>query len=145
MAEAMRHRRLALAACAGLLLGAAGLALPARAELRLCNTTTSRVGVSLGYRDAQGWVTEGWWNLAPKGCATVVSGPLSARFYYIHALDYDRGGEWPGKAFMCTRDREFSIRGIQDCYGRGYDRSAFYEVDTGEQTSWTVQITDPRQ
>lgn len=134
-----------IGAFAGLLIGLMAFAVPACAELRLCNTTTSRVGIALGYRDGQGWVTEGWWNLAPKGCETVVAGPLSARFYYLHALDYDRGGEWPGKAFMCTRDHEFLIRGIQDCYARGYDRSAFYEVDTGEQTSWTVQITDPRQ
>src|SRR5689334_17946356 len=44
---------------AGSLLAAA----PALADLRLCNMTSSRVGVSLGYRDGQGWVTEGWWNL----------------------------------------------------------------------------------
>ena len=43
---------------------------------------------------------------------------------------------------MCTRDKEFTIRGIEDCLARGYDRTGFFEVDTGEQRSWTVQLTD---
>jgi uncharacterized membrane protein len=115
---------------------------PARADLRLCNMTPSRVGVSLGYRDAQGWITEGWWNLTARACETLLKGPLAARFYYVHAVDYDRGGEWSGRSFMCTRDREFTIRGSEDCLARGYDRSGFFEVDTGEQKSWTIQLTD---
>jgi hypothetical protein len=43
---------------------------------------------------------------------------------------------------MCTRDKEFTIRGIGDCLARGYDRSGFFEVDTGEQRAWTVQLTE---
>ncbi len=138
-----RFARLCLIPLAGFAATAA-LATPASAELRLCNTTQSRVGVAIGYRDSQGWVTEGWWNITPRGCETIVRGTLASRFYYIHAVDYDRGGEWSGKSFMCTRDREFTIRGIEDCLARGYDRSAFFEVDTGEQSNWTVQLTDNR-
>ena len=29
-----------------------------------------------------------------------------------------------------------------NCLARGYDRTGFFEVDTGEQRSWTVQLTD---
>jgi uncharacterized membrane protein len=126
-----------------------GLALlgasPARADLRLCNQTASKVGISLGYRDPQGWVTEGWWDLAPKACETLLKGALAARFYYIFAVDYTRGGEWSGRSLMCTRDSEFTIRGIEDCLARGYDRNGFFEVDTGEQKSWTIQLTDPNR
>lgn len=118
------------------------VASPARADLRLCNMTSSRVGIALGYRDAQGWVTEGWWNLNARGCETLLKGLLGGRFYYIYAIDYDRGGEWSGRSFMCTREREFTIRGTEDCLARGFDRSGFFEVDTGEQKSWTIQLTD---
>lgn len=124
-----------------ILTGSAGLT-PALADLRLCNMTGSRIGISIGYRDAQGWVTEGWWNLAPRICETLLRGTLAARFYYVHAIDYDRGGEWNGKSVMCTRNREFTIRGSEDCLARGYDRASFFEVDTGEQKSWTIQLTD---
>ncbi|KQP61596.1 hypothetical protein ASG40_02695 [Methylobacterium sp. Leaf399] len=121
------------------------LATPARADLRLCNQTTSKVGISLGYRDAQGWVTEGWWDLTPKACETLLRGSLSARFYYVFAVDYTRGGEWSGRSLMCTKDSEFTIRGVEDCLARGFDRNGFYEVDTGEQKSWTIQLSDPNQ
>jgi len=115
---------------------------PARADLRLCNMTSSRVGIALGYRDADGWVTEGWWNLTARGCETLLKGQLAGRFYYVYAVDYDRGGEWSGRSFMCTREREFTIRGTEDCLARGFDRSGFFEVDTGEQKSWTIQLTE---
>src|SRR5665647_346085 len=75
---------------------------PAHADLKLCNTTTSRVGVAIGYKDVEGWATEGWWNVASHTCETLLKGVLIARFYYIHAIDYDRGGEWGGALFMCT-------------------------------------------
>src|ERR1700760_984169 len=67
---------------------------PARAASRLCNNTASRVGIALGYKDAEGWTTEGWWNVSSRTCETLLKGALVARFYYIYALDYDRGGEW---------------------------------------------------
>jgi uncharacterized membrane protein len=127
-----------------LVVAAGGLTVagPARADLRLCNMTPSRVGVALGYQDAQGWVTEGWWNLNARSCETLLRGRLSSRFYYVHAIDYDRGGDWGGRSYMCTRDREFTIRGHEDCLARGYDRTGFFEVDTGQQESWTIQLTD---
>jgi len=117
-------------------------AAPAAADFRLCNNTASRVGVAVGYKDADGWTTEGWWNLPARSCETVLKGNLVARYYYVYAVDYDRGGEWMGQAYMCTRDREFTIRGISDCLARGFDRSGFFEVDTGEQRAWTVQLTE---
>ena len=132
---------LALLAMVGLLASA----MPAAADFRLCNNTSSRVGIAIGYKDKDGWTTEGWWNLATRSCETLLRGTLVARFYYIYAVDYDRGGEWSGQAFMCTRDKEFTVRGTEDCLARGYDRTGFFEVDTSEQQSWTVQLTDTNE
>lgn len=114
----------------------------AAADFRLCNNTSGRVGVAIGYKDNDGWVTEGWWNLPSRSCETLMRGNLVARYYYIYAIDYDRGGEWSGQAFMCTRDKEFTIRGTEDCLARGFDRTGFFEVDTLEQKAWTVQLTE---
>jgi len=117
----------------------------ARADFRLCNNTSSRVGIALGYKDAEGWTTEGWWNISSRSCETLLKGALVARYYYIYALDYDRGGEWSGQAFMCSRDKEFTIKGTDNCLARGFDRTGFFEVDTGEQRAWTVQLTDANE
>src|SRR4029450_8325418 len=118
---------------------------PAAADFRLCNNTSSRVGIALGYKDADGWTTEGWWNVSSRSCETLLRGNLVARFYYIYALDYDRGGEWAGQAFMWSRDKEFTIKGTENCLARGFDRTGFFEVDTGEQRSWTVQLTEANE
>lgn len=131
-------------AIAGLAMAALAAATPAAADFRICNYTKSRVGVAIGYQDGEGWVTEGWWNIPANACDALLHGNLSARFYYVYAVDYDRNGEWSGPTFMCTRDKEFTIRGLGDCLTRGFDRTGFMEVDTGErQTSWTVQLTEP--
>jgi uncharacterized membrane protein len=135
-------RRGRLAAAFALALICFAWAGTAAADFRLCNNTGSRVGIAIGYKDSEGWTTEGWWNLAARSCETLVKGQLVARFYYVYAVDYDRGGEWSGKAFMCTRDKEFTIRGTGDCLARGFERTGFFEVDTGEQQTWTVQLTE---
>ena len=115
---------------------------PAFADLRMCNNTSSRVSVALAYTDGQEWVSEGWWNLKSLDCVTLLKGALAAQYYYVYAMD-ERGGEWKGKAFMCTSDREFKIEGRQACFVRGFDRTGFFEVDTGKEAkSWTVRLTD---
>lgn len=118
---------------------------PAAADFRLCNNTSSRVGIALGYKDNEGWITEGWWNVSSRSCETLLRGTLVARYYYIYAIDYDRGGEWSGQAFMCSRDKEFTIKGTEDCLARGFDRTGYFEVDTGEQRAWTVQLTEANE
>jgi uncharacterized membrane protein len=115
---------------------------PAAADFKLCNFAGGRVGISIGYKDGDRWTTEGWWNLGPKDCEIVIKGPLVSRFYYIYAFDYDRGGEWSGQNFMCTQAKQFTIRGTEDCLAHGFDRTGFFEVDTGEQRDWQVHLTD---
>jgi uncharacterized membrane protein len=135
------------AACAAFILAVGAVCLPgaALADFRMCNNTTSRVIVAMAYTNGAGWVSEGWWNVKPAACETLLRGPLAAEYYYVYAID-EHGGEWKGKAFMCTRDREFRIDGREDCFVRGFDRSGFFEVDTGKDAkNWTVQLTDSSQ
>jgi uncharacterized membrane protein len=120
-----------------------GASVPAAADLKLCNTTASRIGVAIGYEDGKGWATEGWWNIAARTCETLYKGSLSSKFYYVYAVDYDRGGEWTGTSYMCTDDKSFTIRGVEDCQKRGFKRSGYFEVDTGDAKDWTIRLTDP--
>ena len=117
----------------------------AKADLRVCNQTASRVGIAIGYRDQQGWVSEGWYLIKGNNCEVLLKDDLTARYYYIYAQDYDRGGEWAGRTPLCTRDKEFQIRGVEDCLARGYDRTRFFEIDTGEQKNWTIQLGEPER
>ncbi len=137
----MFHAR-SLAVCAGLLAAVATVMTPrpAAADLRLCNRTGVDVGVAIGYNSRAGWMSEGWWNLKADACETLISGALDSRYYYIYAASNDQAMEWTGEAQLCTSRKEFAIKGTEDCLVRGYDRHGFFEVDTGEQQSWTVQL-----
>ena len=116
---------------------------PARADFRVCNQSGDRLSLSVAYSANDKWVSEGWWNLKPSDCQPILRGPLAAEFYYVYAMD-EHGGEWKGRSFMCTSDRVFKIDGRQDCYVRGYDRTGFFEIDTGRDAKdWTVQLTEP--
>jgi len=45
--------------------------------------------------------------------------------------------------YMCTDDKAFTIRDVKECEKRGYKKTGFFEVDTGEERDWTVRLTDP--
>src|SRR5260370_16623958 len=88
--------------CLGLATIAPLAATPAAADFRICNLTKGRVGIALGYKDGEGWATEGWWNVSAGNCETLLRGNLAARFYYAYAVDYDRGGASPTQASIST-------------------------------------------
>lgn len=134
---------LSLALFAGVLTGALGItSIEAHADFRVCNATQNLVGVAIGYRAKTGWVTEGWWHIDGSSCKTLIEGPLTSRYYYLYAEDAQGGGRWEGKVNMCVAEKEFRITGVQDCFARGFQRNGFQEYDTGEQSSWMVQLTD---
>lgn len=132
---------------AGLLILATltAVATAARAELKLCNSTSSRIGVAIGYQDTRGWMTEGWWNIGARSCESLLKGAMPSRYIYVYAIDYERGGAWTGKHEMCVGKRSFAIRDVKDCTGRGFDTAKFYEVDTGSATNWTIRLSDPEK
>jgi uncharacterized membrane protein len=126
--------------CGGLLPMA--FATEAKAEFRVCNATQNLVGVAIGYRAKEGWISEGWWQIPATTCATLIEGQLQSRYYYLYAEDAARGGRWSGNVNMCVAENEFKITGVQDCYARGFQQFGFKEYDTGRQGSWMVQLTD---
>jgi uncharacterized membrane protein len=117
------------------------VASPAQADLKLCNNTASRVGVAIGYKDKEGWASEGWWTAEPQKCLTLLKGTLIARYYYVYAVDYEKGGSWGGKSMMCIRDKIFTIRGFDKCEDRAYKKVGFFEVDTGDEADWTISLS----
>ena len=114
----------------------------ARADFRVCNGTQNLVGVAIGYRSDEGWISEGWWQISATSCATLIEGPLASRFYYLYAEDAARGGRWGGNVDMCVAEDEFKIVDVKNCFTRGFLRMGFKEYDTGQQCSWMVQLSD---
>ena len=118
------------------------LATPARADFKVCNDTKNLAGVAIGYRTDKGWITEGWWRIPSSVCASLIDGELKSRYFYLYAEHADTGDQWRGPVFMCTSSKEFKIDGLKDCFARGYERTGFFEVDTGNQANWQVRLTE---
>lgn len=118
------------------------IAAPAHADFRVCNSTQNLVGVAIGYRAQEGWVSEGWWQVPSSTCATLIEGELQSRYYYLYAEDAAHGGRWTGDVNMCVAENEFKINGVDDCFARSFQRMGFKEYDTGRQGSWMVQLSD---
>lgn len=138
----LRTLRLGLTLVGATLSSLAFFALPAKADLRICNQTANLVSVAIGYRADRGWMSEGWWQAPPGDCRVLYQGDLQRRFYYMFAVDDIGGGAWDGSVFMCTRDETFTIFGVEDCLARGYERTGFFEIDTQNRTDWTLQLTE---
>lgn len=121
------------------------VATPAHANFTVCNDTENLAGVAIGYRTEQNWITEGWWRIPPQVCAPLIEGDLASRYFYLFAEDAETGGQWRGPVFMCTSNKEFRIEGLKNCFARGYERTGFFEVDTGNQKNWQVRLTEADQ
>ena len=81
---------------AGVMLGSAT---PALADFKICNQTDSRAFASIGYKENEEWVSEGWWTIEPGDCSIPVVGDLKNRYYYIRAESST--GNWVGDFTFC--------------------------------------------
>src|ERR1700722_3697345 len=125
-----------------LLAGVAGFAAPAHANFNVCNKANLKVRVAIGGFDGTSWSSLGWWTIAPKSCAALLTHPLDARYYYLYATD-GAAGTWEGRTHFCVApNAKFSIPGRANCSRRGYDRRGFFEIDTGGAPDWTQTLSN---
>lgn len=118
-----------------LLVLAISLVLPsvAQAALDLCNDTSDPQNVAIGYKNADSWVSEGWWQVPVGECAEVVPGVLPRRFYYLR-VETEGWVFTDDKLGFCVDDDDFSISGDDSCARRGFRHENFARIDTGPKT-----------
>jgi len=125
-----------------LLAAVTAFASPAHASFNVCNKASLKARVAIGRFDGTNWSSIGWWTIAPKACAGLLTGPLDARYYYLYATD-GAAGTWEGSTHFCVApDAKFAIAGRANCGGRGFDRRGFFEVDTGGAADWTQTLSN---
>jgi uncharacterized membrane protein len=112
---------------------------------RVCNKTGGPVEVAKALNTAkQGEtpviVSEGWYQFAPGECSTLWAGELKYRYYLLYAQNKNTKREWKGDIRVCVSREPFTITHGY-CETSNYQRG-FFQVDTGESTSWTQNLTD---
>ena len=150
------ERGQALWAVVGLCLGLSAPATPAAASFKLCNQSYDVLNIAIAQPDpdefaegadgpdqaeGSGMVSRGWWRVAPNQCATLVRERLRSRFFYIFAADVFGKEALSGAIPLCVAPGRFVIARQGDCLLRGYLDARFLEVDTEEQSDWTVFVS----
>jgi len=110
----------------------------AQAQFAVCNQSFDVMNVAIG-GDVEGdFQTEGWWTVGPNQCANVIKDELTSRYIYIFAQDVFGQPVVTGSTQMCISPRKFVIRGLAECWSRGYVAAGFIEVDTVKTQRWTL-------
>lgn len=117
-------------------------AAPAEAKFRVCNKTDHAVAIAVGHMRGRAWTSEGWWNVKAGGCADILRGALNARYYYLRGVHLGVDGAWDGNRFFCVAPDNFTIKGRGNCAKRGYGEAGFFEIDTGEYSTWVQNLSD---
>ena len=108
----------------------------ARADFLVCNDSFDVLNLALARDPGAGFVSEGWWSVAPGRCAALLRGTIDSRYLYLHAIDVFRQPVLDGDVTFCISDEGFRIPGRQDCWQRGHVAAGFVEIDTGQATQW---------
>tara|TARA_R110000868_G_scaffold313316_2_gene574297 strand:- start:7668 stop:8798 length:1131 start_codon:yes stop_codon:yes gene_type:complete len=94
------------------------------------------------------WLTQGWTQVLPGECASVLPGPVSKGDYYVFArsIDAHQGPTkyFAGSARFCTLPEDFSLEGRENCALRGYDSHDFIRVSVKAGADWTTTFGEPR-
>jgi Protein of unknown function (DUF1036) len=143
------YRDYGAAVMAALLAGAT----PSFADLTFCNRSDAKMHLSLGaFKRDDGWISQGWWNLAAGECRTVIHG-LPARVYFAFAIDEngrswsaprDQQGGWfcisPENYLLRNRDYEDESKNVH-CENGNLKAKHFLVVNTGNSTNYTHNFT----
>lgn len=108
----------------------------ARADFVVCNDSFDVLNLALARDPGGGFVSEGWWSLAPGRCAALLRGTLDTRYIYLHAIDVFNQPVLEGDVTFCIAEQGFRIPGGQDCWQRGHIAARFAEIDTGQSDQW---------
>lgn len=128
----------------------AGLVSPALAAFKLCNQSYDVLNIAIAQPAAErsgggalpeDFVTRGWWRVAPNQCATLLRDRLQSRYFYVFATDVFGKEALAGAIPLCVAPRRFAIDRQGDCLVRGFLEARFLEVDTEEQSDWTVFVS----
>ena len=126
-----------------------GLSLQASAEgWRICNRTAEQLHVAIAYHDgANGWLTEGWWELrACGGCASVMDhSKTDGTNVFLRAVTPKGSARVEGSARFCVSDHAkgappWTGRSGKVC-GKGYVSGGFSKHVVDTDKTFTTSIT----
>lgn len=119
-------RRLALAAALVF------IAIPARADLEICNRTSFVIEAALGIEEKGAAATRGWFRIDPGQCRSVLRGEPNAEKLFAHARALPIYGNvqplTQAHAELCVGEGDFLVAGARRCPDAKHRLAAFAEM-----------------
>jgi uncharacterized membrane protein len=116
---------------------------------QICNKTSESIDVAIGYAVTGGLLqSEGWWTLAPSGCARVLNqgDTVDLTTGYLYARTANGGRPVvEGDLNICVNNRPFTIRRNQNCEGRNFKTVQSRQVGINLNRNFTTNVTGPSQ
>jgi uncharacterized membrane protein len=113
----------------------------------MCNHTSQKVWVAIGYQESGHWLSKGWFGYEPNECDRLYPGvPQNTNFYfYAHSTSRKTiwGGENdPNRGYFCTSDQAFYYNSdSNNCEGKRFQR---INLDGADQYTFTLtEGSDP--
>lgn len=121
----------------------------AYAWVQVCNKTTDLVTVAYGRGFDHGitskWISKGWWNLQPDGCAIVDSGSAgSSGSYGPYFYANSSRKVWTGSTSFCGKNSIFEYttwNGPGPGCPSGFFSLGFRKINSGTNTNFTINLT----
>jgi uncharacterized membrane protein len=134
-----------------LVLAAVFQAVPAFADLKICNRTSYVINAAVGYESGTQMLTRGWTRLIPGDCGTALEGRLSQPAYFLYARSSRAHSgparAWGGRIRLCAKETNFAIDvpvGAAHCGSDDAFLMPFASLPTGHKASWTTTLTEAR-
>jgi uncharacterized membrane protein len=108
------------------------------------NLKDQQVNVAIVTNDGNSWIITGWYAVDPGQRVCVVSGDLTNQYYYYYAFNAD--SRWEGDNYYYVDPQHAFSYDTQDSAAvsnaeqQGYERRGFYQIDTGNNTSYVMRL-----
>lgn len=107
-----------------------------------CNDTAGPLWVAIGFQVKGIWASRGWWKIAAKGCAKLISEALTADKIYLLAQKPNGTPVATGPAKFCITNVEFEIQGRTNCASHGQTEAGFAETRIKGRGGYTAHVGD---
>jgi len=118
--------------CCAAAVALGAVALPARADLQLCNRMSYVVEAAVGTDEKSTVTTRGWFRIDPGQCRNVLPGDAQAENFYLHARALAIYGTAPkpqsGHMDLCVAQDNFTITNARLCARPGQRLARFTAV-----------------
>jgi len=108
----------------------------------VCNDGGADVVAAIGEPAGADFVTRGWWHIAGRACARMITTPLKNAAVWLLAQKPGGAVTVSGADQFCVAGQEFEIKGRKDCAQRGYTQAGFARTPTHGKSGLVVHINE---